>query len=63
MSYKAALDKAWKEVKGLTKEEKFAVKFLADTYSIDLASGKVFSLSCNTPAPEYISILALHYLV
>jgi len=63
MGYKVALDKAWKQVKDLTKEDKFEVKFLADTYSIDLASSKVFSLSCNTPAPEYIFILTLHYLM
>ena len=61
MGYEVALTKAWEKVAalGLTKTE---TKFLADTYSVDLEARKVFSLSCNTAAKDFTTILILHYL-
>ena len=62
MGYAVALEKAWRELKELTREKVLSVKFLADEYNIDLEDYKVLSLSCNAPAKEYYSILILHYL-
>lgn len=62
MSYKVALDKAWKRLEE-DEAKKFTVKFLADEYELDLASQKVLSLSCNVPPHEHITVLILHYLI
>jgi len=51
MGYDAALQKAWQELKDLTKEKSHSIKFLADKYSIDLDQGRVLSLSCNNNPP------------
>ncbi|MEW6008518.1 MAG: DUF3786 domain-containing protein [Candidatus Omnitrophota bacterium] len=63
MGYEAAFQKAWLELERLSQEQKFTARFLADTYEIDLANKKVFSLSCNAIAPEHVGILILHYLI
>ena len=63
MEYKQALEKAWSEISALTDKSNFSVVFLADEYDIDLEKRNVFSVSCNVPAKEYISILVLHYLI
>jgi len=62
MEYEAAIAKAWRDLEGLAGEKKFSVKFLSDTYEVDLEKKKVLSLSCNAPAQVYASILILHYL-
>lgn len=62
MSYEVALNKAWDDLRGLTKENNHSVKFLADEYTIDLEAKKVLSLSCNIVPHEHIVILILHYL-
>jgi len=63
MGYEPALEKAWSELKDLTKENSFSVKFLTDEYSVDIANREILSLSCNVKAKDYYSILILHYLV
>ncbi len=63
MGYEIAVKNAWDRLADATAERKFAVKLLADEYSVDLDSRKVLSLSCNTPAKDYTAILILHYLV
>ena len=63
MGYKIAQDKAWAELGSRTKEKSISVKMLADEYTVDLENKSVLSLSCNTPAKEYVSILILHYLI
>jgi hypothetical protein len=35
---------------------------MADEYGVDTAARKVLSLSCNSPAKDFLSILILHYL-
>ncbi len=62
MSYTAALEKAWSDVLGATKEKRFSIKLLSDTYDIDLEKKTVMSASCNVPAKEYTIIILLHYL-
>lgn len=79
MSYEPALEKAWSEIKALTKKNSFSVnpalrsegqgvtksgvKFLSDEYSIDLDKREILSLSCNAKAKDFYSILILHYLI
>ena len=61
MGYNIAIAKSWQELEGVAKDKTLQVRFLADEYSIDLGAKKVFSLSCNVPVKEYVSILVLHY--
>jgi len=63
MGYKVALEKAWGELATANESRLTEVKFLGDTYSVDMDAASVMSASCNVPAPDYISILVLHYLV
>jgi len=63
MGYEAALKKAWEDLAFLKAPNNLSVKFMADEYSLDLASKQVLSLSCNSPAKDFLAILILHYLV
>ena len=63
MGYKVALEKAWGELANINGERLTEVRFLADTYIVDMDAVRVISASCNVPAPDYISILVLHYTV
>lgn len=63
MGYEVALKKAWEDLAKLKPAKELSVKFLADEYSLDLEAKRVLSLSCNTPAKDFTSILILHYLV
>lgn len=62
MGYEAAINKAWDELAKLNPAKNFALKFLADEYTLDLDGRKVISVSCNAPAKDYTAILILHYL-
>ena len=62
MGYEVALSKAWDDLANLKAPKNLSVKFLADDYSVDITTERVFSLSCNTPAKDFVSILILHYL-
>ena len=62
MSYEIAVNKAWDDILKLGPEKNISVRFLSDTYSIDTENKKVFSVSCNVPAKNFIAILILHYL-
>ncbi|MFH1281673.1 MAG: DUF3786 domain-containing protein [Candidatus Omnitrophota bacterium] len=62
MGYEAALKKAWENLVLLEAPKNLSVKFLADEYSVDTAAEKILSLSSNTPAKDFVSILILHYL-
>jgi hypothetical protein len=61
MGYQAAINKAWDELANIHPDNDLSIKFLADEYSIDLKSRKVFSLACNSPAKDFYAILILHY--
>lgn len=63
MEYEAALGKAWRDAAELAAGKRISVKFLADEYDIDLVNKKILSLSCNTPAKDYLAIILLHYLI
>ena len=63
MGYKDALLKAWRELERVAQEKNYSVKFLADTYTVELKEKRVISLSCNVPAKDYTAILILHYLL
>jgi hypothetical protein len=63
MGYEAALEKAWEQIGGIAPDKISPVKFLADEYEIDLKNRRVFSLACNVPAKDYLTILVLHYAV
>mgnify|MGYP001558365553 CR=1 FL=1 len=63
MGYEAALIKAWGQLKELSEQENFSVRFLADEYSVDSEKKEIFSLSCNIPAKTHTAILILHYLI
>jgi hypothetical protein len=62
MGYEVAFKKAWDDLANLKAPKNLSVKFLADEYSVDSVAEKIFSLSCNTPAKDFTSILILHYL-
>jgi hypothetical protein len=62
MTYTAALEKGWNELKALSAQERHSVTFLGDTYEVDMAARTVISLSCNVPAKDFAAILLLHYL-
>ena len=62
MGYTQAVEKAWKDVAAIAKEERFSVTFLSDTYDIDLGSKLILSESCNVPAKDHLVIILLHYL-
>jgi len=63
MGYSEALNLAWEKLDTLKKQNTYAVRFLADEYSVDTLRRSVDSLSCNTTAPVFIAILVLHYLL
>jgi len=58
------MHKAWDDLLSLNPSpaKNLIVKFLADEYSVDIRERKVFSLSCNVAAKDFVSILLLHYL-
>ena len=62
MSYQQALNKAWKELSNLT-QENHAVRFLSDSFLVDLKSKIITYHSDGSDTKEFISILVLHYLV
>ncbi len=62
MGYEEAIKKAWDEFCKLKTDKQLTVKFLSDEYVVDIDKKSVFSVSCNIPAKDYISIILLHYL-
>ena len=62
MGYDVALNKAWEDLANQKAPKNLSVKFMADEYSVDIVSRRVLSLSCNTPAKDFLTILILHYL-
>lgn len=62
MGYEVALSKAWNNLANLKAPNNLSVQFLADEYSVDTIAEKIFSLSCNISAKDFVSILILHYL-
>jgi len=62
MGYEAAFKKAWDDLANLKAPKNLSVKFMADEYSVDSEAKNILSLSCNTPAKDFVSILILHYL-
>ena len=63
MGYAQALDKAWRGFSELSESNTCSIKFLSDAYDIDAAKREVFSVSCNVPAKDHLTILILHYLI
>lgn len=63
MGYQQALEIAWDDIAELAGLDTLTVRFLADEYAVDTGSRSVLSLSCNTPAKDYASIIILHYLI
>jgi len=62
MPYEAALAKAWDETDRLTDPIPHSVALLGDTYEVDVNQRRIYSLSCNVPAKDFLAILLLHYL-
>ncbi len=63
MGYQDAHNKAWDEISRLTDKNNLSVKFLADSYDVDLQKREILSCACNVPAKGRISIIILHYLI
>ncbi|MBN1914200.1 MAG: DUF3786 domain-containing protein [Candidatus Omnitrophica bacterium] len=61
MGYEVALNKAWEDLANLNAGNALSIKFLADTYQLDLREKKALSLSCNVAAKDFTAILILHY--
>ena len=61
MGYEVALNKAWRDLANLKAPKNLSVKFLAEEYSVDSVAEKIFSLSSQAPAKDFLSILILHY--
>lgn len=62
MTYEIALNKAWDEIIALSPSQKHAVKFLTDTYEVQVINKTVLMKSSGSPASEEISVLILRYL-
>lgn len=62
MSYQRAMEKAWTDVRALTKEERFSVKFLSDIYDVRIIERSVTLAGGNAAAKDYVAIILLHYL-
>jgi len=62
MGYDAALNKAWEDLAKQKAPKDLSVKFMHDEYSVDIASRRVLSLSCNSAVGDFLVILILHYL-
>jgi len=62
MGYEGALNLAWDFLEKHKAQDSYAVKFLADEYSIDTQKRIVMSSSCNVPVHNHTAILILHYL-
>ena len=63
MSYAQALEKAWLDLSGLTKDDRLPVNMLSGTYTIEPGNKKVTAPQGMPPAKDYIVILLLHYLI
>ncbi|WP_410509368.1 DUF3786 domain-containing protein [Methanosarcina hadiensis] len=63
MTYEIALNKAWNEIIALSPSQKHAVKFLTDTYEVQVINKTVLMKSSGSPASEEISVLILRYLI
>lgn len=62
MGYEVAINKAWSELASFKEPRDTSVRFLADNFAIDYENRAILSLSCNTAAKEFTSVLILHYL-
>lgn len=62
MEHDVALARAWNDLSGLTSEKMETIRFMADTYEVDLVKKSVMSVSCNVPAKAFLTIIILHYL-
>ncbi len=63
MGYEMALNKAWDEIKKISSSTRFIVRFLTDTYEVNVSDRVILSQSLLSPAEESISVLVLHYLI
>ena len=63
MGYEQALLKSWEGLAKISDKSKYEVRFLSDTYEIDLGKRVVFSVSCKESAKDYTSIITIHYLI
>ncbi|MBU1037830.1 MAG: DUF3786 domain-containing protein [Candidatus Omnitrophica bacterium] len=62
MSYAQALDKAWEDVRALSGQECFNIKFISDTCDIFPVSKRAISASCSAGVKDHVAIILLHYL-
>jgi len=63
MPYDVALSKAWEELQSLTNKKTDHVIFLAQEYTVDIETQRVFSVSSKTQALDFLTILITHYLI
>jgi len=63
MGYEVAVNKAWEDLAKLKPANDLSIKFLADVYQVNAGERRISSLSCNTAAKDFLSILFLHYLI
>lgn len=63
MKYEVALKNLWTKLSEIAQDKKYEINFLNDMYEIDIDQHLVLSYSCNSPAPDDISILLLSYII
>lgn len=62
MSYRQAVEKAWKDVSALTNEDRFSVKFLSNVHDINMIEKRATLAVSNVTAKDHVTIILLHYL-
>ena len=62
MTYDVSKRKAWDELFELNPAERQEVKFLGESFEVNLKDSLVVSLTTRSPAKDFTAILILHYL-
>lgn len=63
MGYEISLDRAWKELKGLSASKEHTTKFLCDIYRINVDDDSILCQSSGKGADDFLAVLILHYLI
>ncbi len=63
MGCEIALNKAWEELEKFAQSLRFTIRFLTDTYEVNVSERTILQQPSLLPAEDYLSVLILHYLI
>jgi hypothetical protein len=63
MGCEIALGKAWEELERLAQSLRSTIKFLRDTYEVNVSERAVLQQPSLLPAEDYLSVLILHFII